>query len=228
MSDTLLARVLSSEEMWKILDLLMTRQLSESQISEALGISIRTVKAHLSELVNTHLVDVLHQERPSGQHVLVYRVASSARTVGFPPRNYEYLSEALISGLVSSLGAKSARLVLRDIGLKLGEDMGRSVLANTDSASLTTKEYGKLVIERLLATQHTYPRILSQKDSEMEYEQFNCPFQELAVRLPGLVCDVLDLAVHEGLDRALRFKTTRFACKGHGDTGCRYRVIPQG
>jgi predicted ArsR family transcriptional regulator len=224
LSDTNLARALSSEERWKILELLMTRPLSDSQISKALGIRARVAREHLLELVNARLVDALHERLPSGKETVVYRVASSARGLGFPPRDYEYLSEALVAGLVTSLGEKSARLVLRDIGLKLGEEMGKSVLANTDSPALSVKEYRELVLEGSRASKRTYPRVLSQGRAELVYEQFNCPFQELAGKMPGLMCDVLDLAVHKGLDKSLRTKTTRVTCKGHGDIGCRFRV----
>lgn len=227
MPDTALARVLSSDERWKILDLLMTKRLSAPQISRALGVGVRSIRAHLTELVSAHLVDVFHEKLPSGKQAVVYGTAASARTLGFPPRKYENLSEALIMGLVSSLGEKSARLVLHDIGLKLGEQMGQSLLVNTDSPVLTMKDYGELVVKRFLSTQDTYPRILSEKSTEIVYEEFNCPFQELATKMPGLMCDVLDAAVHEGLDRALSVKTTRLGCRGHGDVACRFSVVPR-
>jgi predicted ArsR family transcriptional regulator len=226
--DTLLAKALSSEESWKILNLLVAKPLSGPQISRALGISARSAKAHLTELMNAHLLEAAQRELSSGKEDVVYKIASAARTLVFPPRNYEYLSEAIISGLVSSLGEKSARLVLRDIGLKLGEQMGHSLLANTDSTALTMKEYGELVVKHLLASERTYPRIVSQKDSELVYEQLNCPFQELADKMPGLVCDVLDESIHDGLDKALNVKSIRLGCKAHGDTTCRFRVLPAG
>lgn len=226
MPDTLLAQALSSDERWRILDLLMTRQLSESQVSKILGIRRRVVKAHLAELARVHLVDVVSEKGPSGRTAVVYRVASSARTLGFPPRNYEQLSEALIAGLASSLGEKSAKMILRDIGQKVGEEMGKSLLTNANSETLTMKEYGDLFVNGLMAAQHTYPRILHQGSSEIVYEQFNCPFQELADKMPGLICDVLDEAVHGGLDNALGVKSTKLSCRGHGAPTCRFRVVP--
>ncbi len=228
MSNTFLARALSSEETWSILDLLMTKQLSESQIREALGVSARSLRTRLSELESAHLVEVRQQKLPSGKVAVVYGIAPSAQTLGFPPRKYEDLSEALITGLISSLGEKGARLVIRDIGLKLGEQMGHSLLNDSDSTALTLEQYSDVVIRGLLAAQSAYPEILNQNDSELVYEQFNCPFQELATRMPRLVCDVLDGAIHEGLDRALSVRTTRLTCKGHGEAGCRFRVVPTG
>lgn len=204
----------------------MTNPLSEYQISGALGIGLRSVRKHLRELVNVRLVDVIHRKSASGKETTFYRITPSARTLGFPPRNYEFLSEALITGLISSLGEKGARLVMKDIGLKLGEQMGHALLNDTDSTTLNMKEYGEFVIKGFLAAQSAYPQILNQNRSEILYEQFNCPFQELAARMPKMVCDVLDSAVHEGLDRALGVRTTRISCKGHGDDGCRFRVVP--
>ena len=120
----------------------MIRQLSASQISSTLKMNAQSVKTHLAELVGTRLVDVFHEKLPSGREVAVYRIASSARATGFPPRNYEQLSAALITGLVSSLGEKSARTVLYDIGLKVGKKMGESLLDKTGSTTLSMKEYG--------------------------------------------------------------------------------------
>ena len=165
MPNTSLARALSSEARWNILNLLMARPLSESQIRKALGASARSVGDNLAELVSARLLEVLHEKLPSGREAVVYRIAPSAQMVGFPPRSYEGLSEALIRGLISSLGQRNARYVIRDIGLKLGEQMGRSLLTDTDSTTLTMKEYSELFVKRLLAAQNAYPQILSQKRS---------------------------------------------------------------
>jgi len=226
LTKTLLARALSSEENWRILDLLMTRQLTEPQIRKALGMSAPALDGRLSDLVNARVIDVVHQKAPSGREEMVYQIARSAQALGFPPRSYEELSQALITGLISSLGEKGARLVLRDIGLKIGEQMGRTLLVDTDSTELSMEEYANLVINGLFAAQGAYPRVVSRKASELTFEQFNCPFQELASKMPGLMCDVMDEGVHKGLDRALNVKTTRLSCMGHGDAACRFRVAP--
>jgi predicted ArsR family transcriptional regulator len=76
----------------------------------------------------------------------------------------------------------------------------------------------------LLAGMKIYPRVVSVGRGKVVYEERNCLFQELASELPGLVCDVLDEGMHEGLDRKLGVKTTRESCKGHGDPVCRFCV----
>ena len=227
MPNVVLARAFSSEDRWKVLDLLMTGDLSESQIRRALGLNAPSLRGHLEELVNARLVEVHRRKLPSGREEAVYRIARSAQSLVFPPRKYEGLSEALIEGLISSLGEESARLVIRDIGLKLGERVGHSLLANTASTELSMDGYAELVVGGLLRSQGAYPRVVSRKGSELVYEQYNCQFQELAAKMPGLMCDVMDEAVHEGLDRALKVKTTRLTCMGHGDVGCRFRVVPR-
>ena len=53
------------------------------------------------------------------------------------------------------------------------------------------------------------------------------PSKRLAAKMPGLMCDVMDEAVHDGLDRVLNVKTARLTCMGHGDAGRRFIVTPR-
>jgi predicted ArsR family transcriptional regulator len=68
-------------------------------------------------------------------------------------------------------------------------------------------------------------RVLTRTADTLVFRCYSCPFLEAAESMPGLVCDSLDLGVHEGIDQGLGgVRTERLTCLGHGDPYCEYRV----
>lgn len=224
MSGMAVAQALSSDVSWKILDMLVAGDSGESRISRLLGIQPKLVRVHLQKLVQAGLVSMLEETRVSGKVTAAYRLTGIEKSVGFPPRKYEFLSEALLKSLVASLGEESARMVLRDIGVRIGEDAGSAVISSAHPSKWDPGAYAEHFVKRFLAEMKTYPRLVSVGPHRVVYEELNCPFQELAIKFPALVCDVLDEAVHEGIDAKLGVKSTRLSCKGHGDPVCRFCV----
>jgi len=221
MSEVTLAKALSADESWKILDLLMKGEMPEREISKSLRIPLKVTKSHLKKLIESGLVGVHNSETKRSN---VYYLTGKTKSVGYPPRGYERLSEELMSNLVKSMGQDGARMILRDIGVRTGEDIAKGLISMAESSKVSPEQYADLFVNRLLKDSGTYPKLRSVKDGELVYEQSNCLFQELADKLPGLVCDTMDLAVHEGMDNILGVKTSRYACKGHGDPSCVYCV----
>jgi predicted ArsR family transcriptional regulator len=86
---------------------------------------------------------------------------------------------------------------------------------------MTFKEY---FVKEFLAQMGFYPKIVAFGKNHLVYEERNCLFQDLAIKYPGLVCDTLDEAVHEGLHKKLGTSVVRLKCKGHGDPVCMYRA----
>jgi predicted ArsR family transcriptional regulator len=68
------------------------------------------------------------------------------------------------------------------------------------------------------------PEVVKVGRESVLYQEQNCLFEDLATKYPGLVCDVLDEAVHEGVDKMSNTQTSRLKCKGHGDPVCEYLV----
>ena len=226
MVDVPLARSLSSSPSWKILDLLMNEDLQELDIAKSLGAPVKVARRHLSKLERAGLVVVQEKDLPSGK-VAVYSLTRAARSVGYPPRGYQNLSESIIAKLVASMGQDGARMILKDIGMGIGEDIGRNLLSRTSSTKWNPQMYADLFVNHFLAEAGSYPSVRLIGQAKVVYEQSNCLFQELADKMPGLVCDTLDEAVHEGVDKVLGVKTSRLECKGHGDTKCAFCVTWQ-
>ncbi len=138
-------------------------------------------------------------------------------------RNYILLSESLITGLVGSLGIQSGKMILRDVGVRTGESAAENLLMKGNFVR-DPESFAKIYVEGLLKDMGANPRLLKVGPSSVEFEQSRCPFVELADKFPALICDVLDEAVHEGIDRKSGLKTTRLACMGHGEPTCRFRT----
>lgn len=115
-------------------------------------------------------------------------------------------------------------MILKDIGKGIGEDIGRNLISMTSSTKWNPQMYADQFVRHFLSEMGTFPSMRSMDASQLVYEQSNCLFQELADKFPGLICDTLDEAVHEGVDKVLGVETSRQACKGHGDSKCVFCV----
>lgn len=220
-----MARALSSEVSWRILDLLMADQSGVPEISRALDTQPEAVELHLEKLLEAGIVAAQEKTLPSGEVTLVYRLTGVGRSVGFPPRNYLFMSEALINSLRSSLGEDGARVTLRDMGIHIGENAAQALLSRTKPTKWDPATYAEHFVNGLMREMGFYPMLVRVGRDRVVYQERNCLFQDLAVKSPGLVCDILDEAVHEGFDKSLGgMKSIRLKCKGHGDPVCEFRV----
>ncbi len=225
MSEVTVARALSTGLAWKVLDSLMAKDLTVSEIGKSLGVQANVLKPPLARLMQAGIVVPRKQKLKSGREVLRYGLAKTQKFVGFPPRKYFELSVNLIDGIRRSIGEDGAKMILRDIGLRIGEDIVHSMNSRFNVTEWNPRVYSECFVDGVLEDMETHPRILNLGKAKILYEQRNCPFQELAARNPVLICDVLDEAVHKGVDSNLgASKTTRLKCKGHGDPTCRYLV----
>jgi predicted ArsR family transcriptional regulator len=224
LSEVAVAKALSSDVSWKVLTLLMINELGEQEISKRLGIPTRLVKLHMAKLVQVGIVTEQEKTIHSGKVIRTYRISGTAKSIGFPPRNYLYFSEALINSLRKSLGEDSARMLLRDMGIRIGEDVAQALVSRTKLTTWNPNTYAQHFVKWFLAETGFQPKVVRVGRGQVVYQERNCLFEDLAVKYPGLMCDVLDAAVHEGIDKLGGMKTIRLKCKGHGDAVCEYRV----
>lgn len=224
MSQLAVARALSHELSWKILELLMGEELSVTEIRKSLRVPTASVSVHLKKLVDAGMVTVQNKKASSRKKARTYRLTGISRSVGFPPRNYLYLSESMINSLRASLGEEGARMLLQDIGIRIGESAAESLVSRTGLTRWDPPTYSKHFVVGFLAEMGFHPEVVKLERRGLVYRERNCLFEDLATKYPGLVCDVLDKAVHEGIDKMAGTQTTRLRCKGHGDPVCEYSV----
>lgn len=220
-----MAKALSSEISWKILEILMRKELEEKEIISHVGFPPALVKLHLRKLIESGILVAKEKTLPNGKETTLYGLASTHKSIEVPPRNYLFLCDALINYLTVSLGDDAAKTVLRDMGIRIVEDIGHSLRSKTSFTEWAPRNYADVVIKGLLVDMQTYPKVIKVEEDRVIYQQKNCPFEELSVKYPTLMCDVLDEAVHEGLDKKLGgMKTVRLKCRAHGDPVCKFHV----
>jgi predicted ArsR family transcriptional regulator len=223
MSELAVAKALSHELSWKILDLLSSRKLSLAELRKSLRVPTTALKVHLDRLVQAGIVTV-EQSSTSRKRAPAYQLTRIAKSVGYPPRNYMYLSESMINSLRDSLGENGARTLLKDIGTRIGEGAARELVSRTGLTKWDPSTYSKHFVAGLLGDMGFQPEVVKLDRESIVYNERNCLFEDLAAKYPGLVCDVLDQAVHEGVDKMAGTQTTRLRCRGHGDSVCEYSV----
>ncbi len=224
MSELTVARALSDELCWKILDSLMEKELRASQMQKSLQVSASKLNRSIEKLVDAGMISAGNRMSSSRKDAGTYRLTGVAKSVGFPPRDYMYLTESIINSLRESLGEDGARTLLRDMGVRLGESVGRSIVSRNKSTKWVPSTYANLLVNGLLGEMRFKPQVVKVGRESVVYQERNCLFEDLAIKYPGLVCDVLDEAVHEGIDKVTDTQTSRLKCKGHGDAVCEYSV----
>jgi predicted ArsR family transcriptional regulator len=224
MSDLAVAKALSHELSWKILNLLTSNELSLTEIRTSLQVPAASIRAQLEKLVDAGMVSVQDRTLAPRRTVSTYRLTRVAKNVGFPPRDYLYLSESMINSLRDSLGEDGARMLLQDIGIRIGESAAQSLVSRTGLTKWDPPTYSQHFVVGFLGDLGFQPEVVKLERRCLVYHEHNCLFEDLAVKYPGLVCDVLDRAVHEGIDKMAGTKTTRLKCRGHGDPVCEYSV----
>lgn len=224
MPDVKVAKALSSELSWKILGLLTSQELSLTGIRKQLGGPAAMVRVQLEKLLDAGIISVQKKTLASGKSVRAYGLTHIAKNVGFPPRDYLYLSESMINNLRDSLGEEAAKMLFRDIGVRIGESAGQSLIARTGLTKWDPETYSKEFVAGFLGDLGFQPEVVKSERRGVIYHEHNCLFEDLAVKYPGLVCDILDTAVHEGIDKVTGTRTTRLKCRGHGDVVCEYSV----
>lgn len=223
MSELVVAKALSDEVSWKILELLTGKELTLREIQGSLGIPAVSIKANMQKLADAEIVSC-KRFTSRDRRVYKYRLAGTSKSVGFPPRNYFYLSEAVINSMRGSLGENGARVVLRDMGIRMGESVAQTFASRTKATEWNPRTYATEFVNGFLAEMGFQPKVVKLGKNRLIYQERNCLFEELAKKHPGIICDVLDEAVHEGVDKLADTKTTRLKCKGHGDPYCQYSV----
>jgi len=175
------AKALSSDISWKILDLLTAKELGEREISRSLGIPPRLVRPHIVKLVQVGIVAEQEKTLRSGRVLRTYRVSGTARPIGFPPRNYLYLSEALINSLRSSLGQDGARVLLRDMGIRIGEEAAHALDSRTKLATTDPSTYAQHFVNGFLAEMGFQPKVVRVGRDHVIYQERNCLFEDAGV-----------------------------------------------
>lgn len=216
-------RTLASPSRLEILKLLYRKPMSVEEIAEKLGLQTITIRHHLQALVETGIVEY-HEERTgaAGRPRAYYSIVKAPPIVTFPRRQYQFLSEILINGMIEKMGINKTKEFLREIGISTGEEAVKQLESEHNIKSWSPTEYEKYIVREYLESEGSEPEVIETSNKRVVYRLHNCLFGELSVKMPDIMCDVLHQSFHEGVAKAIRkdLKVTRSTCMGHGDAYC--------
>ena len=205
-----------------ILDLVSRFPSTVNEIGKEVGLAPVSVRGHLQKLLKLNLVEEVKQKGALGRPKYLYRATGRRLEVAFPKRNYMQLASILLDTLAKDPDQDRVSARLRDAGTKLGSEIGRNMkdkAKSWDGFSLK-----KHLVHGLLEDFGANPETVACSKGSIQYRVNNCPFKELAVENPQMVCEQLDDAVNSSLlrelDRSIDWR--KLKCAGHGDGYCEY------
>lgn len=160
--------------------------LSAAEVAAATGLHVSTARFHLEHLVADDLASREVEERTTpGRRRVLYGPSVSGRGV----RSYELLSEVL-SGVVESLGRAG-----RDAGSlrRAGAEWGRHLVQRPAPSQRLSDDEAIRRLTRMLSEIGFAPKV-DQDGGALAVALRQCPFREVAVRHPDVVCEL-----HHGL-----------------------------
>ena len=212
----------ASEPRRSILDLVSRYPSSGAEIGKAVGLEPVAVRFHLRKLLRLDLVEEVKQQGKLGRPRYLYRATNKRFEVAFPRRYYLQLASILLATLAADSDQDQALMRLRNTGTKLGSELGRKMREkeqNWDGISLK-----KHLVNGLLEDFGAEPETVACSRGSIQYRVNNCPFKELAVQYPQMVCEQLDDSFNSSLLRELdrNIDWRKLKCAGHGDSYCEY------
>ena len=177
--------------------------LTVQQVAAATGVHLSTARFHLDGLVGDGLAERRVEIRETPGRPRMLYVASAAASNS---RSYRLLAE-MLTGLVASLdGARS-------VAQEAGRAWGRHLVDRPAPSARAGSDEALLELNRLLQSLGFQPQT-SDPDAEgrVEIRLGNCPFREVALQHPDVVCG-LHLGVMQGALREWRVPVTARSLK---------------
>ena len=222
MSTADISKVLSSGSRLRILNALSTGPKDVRGIVREVKIQPTAIRYHLQSLLRLGLIDSYEEKGGVGRPRVFYRLAKKQVTVGFPPRHYPLLSEIFLNALQKLPDQERVKAILR----KVSGDFGKSVLKDLglryQVSEWTPSQFDKYFIKILLPELGAQAETIKLGSREVLFRNYTCPFEEMAIKYPAIICDILHEGWLDGVGDVIdpRVKTKRLKCIGHGDEYC--------
>jgi len=228
LNESVLHRALGSPSRAQILRLLYRGPLSVEEIAKKLDLQAITIRHHLQALMEAGIVEC-HEERSgtAGRPRAYYNIAKTAPSTSFPKRQYQILSESLINSMIQEFGINRTKTLLKKIGTSMGEAAVRMLESEHNIKTWSPKDYETYLVRGYLEEEGAEPQMLESANNKIVYRLHNCLFQELSIKMPEIMCDVLHESFHDGVSKAIGkdLKIDRKTCMGHGDPYCEHVCV---
>ncbi len=199
-----------------------------SDIAKAVGLHPVTIRYHLGILLREGLIEQVPSRREGvvGRPPALFKLSTHAAVGGYPPRRYEMLSEILLALISLKLSQKDLEKSLREAGQRTGQQLIKAIEVEAGAPVWNPGNFVNLFLKGAMTRMGIDVDLLAVDKDLVHYRAYGCPFQELAERHPEEICDNLDVGLYEGMTRTMGSEVAfeRFACIGHGDSYCEYRL----
>jgi len=221
-------QTLGSDARLRILKELLRGERAIAELAAAVGLQPVTVRYHLTVLIGDGLVEktTSHREGDVGRPPIRYHLRREGIIRGFPPRQYAMLAEMLLGIIGGSLDPGGRERALYGAGKAAGEQLVETLEREAGFSGWNPRRFVRHYLESALARMGLLTVVADIGEDFVQYRSISCPFLELALRYPEMVCDHLDAGFHEGVAAGMGSGVIheRLACMGHGDTFCEQRM----
>ncbi len=221
-------QALGSDVRVRILKELLRRERDVSELVRATDLRSSSVRYHLNILIGEGLVEkfTLHQEGDLGRPPVRYWLRAGGIAQAIPLRQYRLLSEVLLEVIRDSLPPEEQERALYEAGKQVGQQLIDGVASEAEVAEWDSDLFVRVFLGDALPRMGSLITVTNQAEDFVQYRAMTCPFQELALKRPRMICDSFDKGFHEGMAERLgsQVRFTRLACIGHGDPYCEYRL----
>jgi len=115
---------------------------------------------------------------------------------------------------------------LREAGKAVGRQLVETLEKEAGLSAWNPRGFVRHYLEGAIARMGLLAVVADMGEDFVQYRFLSCPFLELAMSYPEMICDHLDAGFHEGV--AARMKSDviheRLACMGQGDAFCEQRL----
>lgn len=217
-------KVLSNQVRLDIFNLLLQGPLSIEEVAQRLGFSHHTIRLHLKDMESVGLIESYDVRGGVGKPKLYYKLAKKLPVITFPHRAYRELLEALLEKLSEVLGRSKFEKLIKELGASMAELSIKRLEADYNVQKWDLETFKKVFVEKYAAVATGNVKIVEDWSDRLVYRVYNCPFLEVAVKHPSIVCDMLEeghrAKITEFLEPGLTFERTK--CIAHDDPYCEF------
>jgi predicted ArsR family transcriptional regulator len=166
------------------------KKVSVQEIAEAFNIHPNVARLHLTKLEDVNMiVSETQKTGKGGRPSRLYRLSDKVIQLHFPFRDYQLLSKIAIQ-TVAKLG-DVGKQALYETGKNFGKELVAQRIPHDQSVQqLTFAEKAEIVKEAAEAAGF-YPTFeYNEKEGKIYLQVFNCPFKEIALQEPEIICQM--------------------------------------
>ncbi|MFB5165098.1 helix-turn-helix domain-containing protein [Parageobacillus toebii] len=166
------------------------KKVSVQEIAEAFNIHPNVARLHLTKLEDVNMiVSETQKTGKGGRPSRLYRLSDKVIQLHFPFRDYQLLSKIAIQTM-AKLG-DVGKQALYETGKNFGKELVAQRIPHDQSVQeLTFAEKAEIVKEAAEAA-GLYPTFeYNEKEGKIYLQVFNCPFKEIALQEPEIICQM--------------------------------------